>query len=76
MIVFPQELRRVLLVLVEMRAKEVLYLCDFVPLLREADRQRGEVSEEGLILDDVLVLVSHPIFFYYNPNQAKYLNVS
>lgn len=46
-------------------AEEVLYLCDFVALVRQADGQRGEMSKEGLVLDYVFVLVSHSIFFYY-----------
>lgn len=66
MVVFSQELRRVMRVVVKMGPKEVLYLCDIVSLVRETNGKRGEVSKEGLILDDVLVLVSHPIFFYYN----------
>ena len=50
----------------EIGAKEVLYLCDFIALVRQADGQRGEMSKEGLVLDYVLILVRHPIFFYYN----------
>lgn len=72
MIMFSQEFRRVLWILVEVRAKEMLYLCDFVTLVREANGQRGEMSKERLILDYIFVLVSHPIFFYCNPNQAYY----